>query len=96
MKTTVTLEIPAEREALVRRLLALQEEVEQLALTAAEGTVIDVCEAAVLTKGRELHTTLLAEAVARRVDAAEKKGRRSAAVAAAGPRRTAARPPASS
>jgi hypothetical protein len=96
MRTTVTLEIPAEREALVRRLLALQEEVEQLALTAADGTVIDVCEAAVLQKGRELNTTILAEAVARRVEAAEKKGRRSAAVAAAGPRKTAARPPASS
>lgn len=96
MKATVTLEIPAEREALVRRLLALQEEMEQLALTAAEGAVIDVCEAAVLTKGRELNTAILAEAVARRVAAAEKKGRRCAAVTAAGPRRTAARPPASS
>jgi hypothetical protein len=89
MATTVTMEIPADSEALVRRVLALQEELQALALTAPDGTVFDACEAAVVERGRELNNHFLAEAVARRVEAAEKKGRRSASVVVAGPRRTA-------
>jgi hypothetical protein len=89
MATTVTIEIAAEDEALVRRLLALREELGQLALTAPDGAVFDACESAVLLKGRELQTQLLAEAVARRIVAAEKKGRPSASVPVAAPKKTA-------
>jgi hypothetical protein len=78
MAATVTIEVPADREALVRRVLALSEELEHLALTAADGTVFDACESAVLTGGREVQVQMLEQAVARRIEAAEKKGRRSA------------------
>jgi hypothetical protein len=96
MKQTVTIEIPAESEALVRSLLALQEEMQQLALSAPDGTVLDACETAILQKGREFNTKILAEAVARRVESAEKKGRRSASVDAVEPKKTVAKPLASS
>lgn len=74
MSKTVTIEIPAASEALVRQLLALHEELQALALSAADGTVLDACEAAVVPKGRELTKNILAQAVARRVEAAEKGG----------------------
>jgi hypothetical protein len=60
------------------------EELEQLALTAPDGTVFDACEGAIVAKGRDLQTQMLAEAVARRVEAAEKKGRRCGTAPAAG------------
>ncbi len=88
---TVTIEIPAERETLVRRLLALHDELEQLALTAPDGTVLDACETAVIAGGRDLSQRLLSDAVARRVQAAEKKGRRCVSVNADARRRTAGR-----
>jgi hypothetical protein len=69
--------------------LALAEEMEQLALTAADGTVLDACEAAVLHKGRDLQAQMLGEAVARRIEAAEKKGPRCAPAPAGVKRRTA-------
>lgn len=96
MSPTVTIEIPTASEALVRQLLALHEELQALALSAAEGTVLEACEAAVVPKGRELAKNLLADAVARRIEAAEKKGPRSALARADKPRRTAAPRPASS
>ena len=87
MKPTVTIEIPAASEALVRQLLALHEEMEALALTAPDGTVLEACETAVIEKGRDLNKRILEDAVARRIESAEKKGARSAAVRAAGPKR---------
>jgi hypothetical protein len=72
MSKTVTMEIPATSEALVRQLLALHEELQALALTAPDGTVLDACEAAVVPKGRELTNNLLADAVTRRIEAVEK------------------------
>jgi hypothetical protein len=91
MSQKVTIEVDARHEALVRRALALAEEMEQLALTAPDGTVFDACEEAVVRKGRQLQGQVLADAVARRIEAAEKKGRRSAPVTAAARRRTAGR-----
>lgn len=91
MTTKVTIEVDAQHEALVRRALALAEEMEPLALTAPEGEVFDACEDAVLQKGRDLQRHLLGEAVARRIAAAEKQGRRSAPAPAAARRRTAGR-----
>src|SRR5882724_8710181 len=96
MKPTITMEIPADSADLVRRLLALHEELAQLALSAPDGTVFDACETAVVAKGRDLNSRILADAVARRVADAEKKGRRCAPATAAGPRRTAAPRPGSS
>jgi hypothetical protein len=96
MATTITIEIPSEAESIVRQALALHEELHTLALAAPDGTVLDVCEVAIIEKGRDLNARILADAVARRIEAAEKRGRRSAPAPAAEPRRTAARPPASS
>jgi len=96
MKPTITIEIPADHEVLVRQLLALQDELDQLALSAPDGTVLDTCELAVLDKGRQLNTDILAQAVARRVTAAEKKGRRSGPAPVAEPRKTAGRQPGNS
>jgi hypothetical protein len=75
MGKTVTIEIPAEREALFRRLLALSDELDHLAVTAPPGTVFDACEEAVISGGREVQLQLLNNAMTRCVEAAEKKGR---------------------
>ena len=96
MSATVTIEIPAASEPLVRRLLALHDELTALALTAPDGTVLDACEAAVVPNTRDLARQALAEAVGRRVEAAEKKGPRSVGVSAGGRRRTAGEPAVSS
>ncbi len=96
MSMTVTLEIPAASEALVRQLLALHEELQALALSAPDGTVLNACEAAVVPKGRELTKNILADAVTRRIEAAEKRGRRSAPAPVDKPKRTAGPSPASS
>jgi len=91
MSSKVTIEVDAQHEAFLRRALAFAQEMEQLALTAAEGTVFDACEQAVIERGRTLQCQMLSEAVARRIQAAEKKGRRSAPVRAVAPRKTAGR-----
>ncbi|HEX3149837.1 MAG TPA: hypothetical protein VHR66_17300 [Gemmataceae bacterium] len=88
-RATYTFECTETQAELLRRTLALQEELEQLALTAPDGTVFDACETAVVNGGRELQQRLLADAVDRRIAAAEKKGRRSGSVLAARPRRIA-------
>jgi hypothetical protein len=87
---TVTIEIPAEHEPTIRRVLALQDELTQLALTAPDGTVLDACEQAVLDRGRDLQRQLLTDAVARRIETAEKRGPRSASVRAVGGKKIAA------
>lgn len=89
MSAKVLLEVDAKHEAMVRRALALAEELEQLALTAPDGAVFDACEQAVIDKGRDLQRQILAAAVARRIEAAEKKGRRCAPASADEKRRTA-------
>ncbi len=91
MSTKILIEVDAQHEAIVRRALALAEEMEQLALTAPDGTVLDVCEGAVIEKGRDLQRQVLGAAVARRIEAAEKKGRRSAPAPAGGRRKIAGR-----
>jgi len=82
MTSKVTIEVDAHHETFVRRAVAFAEEMEQLALTAPEGGVFDTCEEAVLEKGRKLQSQMLGDAVARRIETAEKKGRRSASVPA--------------
>lgn len=91
MGNKITIDVDPRHEGIVRRALAWAEEMEQLALTAPEGTVLDTCEQAVIHKGRKLQNEVLAEAVARRIEAAEKKGRRSVGASADAPSKTAGR-----
>ena len=95
MNPTVNLEIPASSEVLIRQVLALQDEMNALALSAPDATVLDACEEAVIPKGRDLVLRVLSDAVARRVESAEKRGRRSAPARADVPGKTGAKPPAS-
>ncbi len=96
MPSTVSIEVPVAQVDLVRRLLAFHEELDQLALAAPDGTVFDACESAVIAGGRDLQLRMLEQAVARRIETAEKRGRRSASARAAGPKRTAVPKPAGS
>jgi hypothetical protein len=91
MGSKITIEVDSQHEGIVRRALALAEEMEQLALTAPEGQVFDTCEQAVVEKGRKLQSEVLGDAVARRLEAAEKKGRRSACALADAGRKTVGR-----
>ena len=90
MDTKVMIEVDAKHEAIARRALALAEEMEQLALTAPAGAVFEVCEEKVLEKGRTLPAQVLGEAVSRRIEVAEKKGRRSGSAPAVAKRKIAA------
>ena len=90
MAATITLEIPDNSEALVRRFVAMIEELNNLATSAPDGTVFDACEAAIVEKGRDLSKQVLTDAVARRVATAEKKGHRFESVHAVGPEKTVA------
>ena len=89
MNTKVVIEVDARHESIVRRALAMMEEMEQLALAAPDGAVFADCEGAVLHKGRDLQRQVLTQAVARRIEAAEKRGHRSAPAPAAAARRIA-------
>ena len=90
MNSKVTIEVDPKHEAIVRRALAMAEEMEQLALCAPDGTVFEACEEAVIEKGRKLQSQVLGEAVTRRIEVAEKRGRRSVSVHVATKRKTAA------
>jgi hypothetical protein len=76
MTAKVTIEVAPQHEAIVRRALALIEEMEQLALDTPDGQVFATCENAVVHQGRLFQAQLLGDAVARRIETAEKKGRR--------------------
>ncbi len=91
MSAKVTIECDAQHEAILRRTLALVEEMEQLALTTPDGAVFDACEGAVVQQGRTWQAQVLGAAVARCIEAAEKKGRRSAPAPADAGRKTAGR-----
>jgi len=75
-RKTIALEIDAEDEDLIRGYAAFLAEMRDLAGTAADGSVLAVCEEAVVGRGREHQRRVLEQAVQSRVDAAEKKGRR--------------------
>ena len=72
---TLTVQTP-EQEELIRKYHAYVMELDQLALSAPEGQIMDACELAAVTKGRDITRRTLEQAVQRRIDAAEKKGRR--------------------
>lgn len=82
-RTPHVFECTADEAQLLTRVLAMQQELDELALSAAHGTVLDACEEQVIVQGRELQTDMLTKAVTRRVEAAEKKSRRSAGAVAA-------------
>lgn len=73
-RITVSLEVESPAQAtLLRRYHAFLQEMEQLALAAPEGEVIDTCEVAVLQKGQEINRQVLEQAVQTRIAALEKK-----------------------
>ena len=71
-RKTITLEIDAEHEDLLRQYAGFLEEMKDLAATAPEGSVLAVCEDAVIEKGREHQRRLLEQAVQSRINAVEK------------------------
>jgi hypothetical protein len=75
-RKTITLEIDADHENLLRRYADFLEEMRELAAVAPDGSVLEVCEEAVINRGREQQRRVLERAVQARTDAAEKKGRR--------------------
>lgn len=75
-RKTVTLEIDAEHEDLLRRYATFLGEMKDLAAAAPDGSILDVCEGAVIEQGREQQRLVLQHAARARVDAAEKRGRR--------------------
>lgn len=88
MIAKVMIEVEPQHEAFVRQAAAMAEEMEQLALSAADGTVFDACEEAVIEMGRRLQSRALGDAVARRLEEVEKKGARCASAAAVVKRKT--------
>ena len=90
MGAKVTIEVDERHVGLVQRAVAFAEEMESLALSAPHGTVFDVCENAVIEKGRTFQAQMLSSAVARRIEDAEKKGSRCAPANAVARRKTAA------
>ena len=75
-RKTLTLEIDPGHEDLLRRYASFLEEMTDLAATAPDGSVLEICEEAVIERGREHQRRLLEHAVQARLDLAEKKGRR--------------------
>jgi ABC-type Na+ transport system ATPase subunit NatA len=74
----------SERLAL-EQAIAYVADLHRLAQSAADGTVLKVCEDLALDKGREMLRTTLSTALNGRVDAAEQKGGRLARVSARTP-----------
>jgi hypothetical protein len=75
-RKVITLEIDDDDEDLIRSYAGFVGEMKDLAATAPEGSVLDVCEDTIIERGREHRRRLLQRAARARVDAAEKKGRR--------------------
>jgi len=82
-RTPYVFECTPDEAQLLTRVLAMQQELDELALSSAHGTVLEACEEKVIVQGRALQTDMLTKAVTRRVETAEKKGRRSGSVVAA-------------
>ena len=68
----IMLEIDTEHEDLLRQYAGFLEEMKDLAATAPDGSVFEVCEEAVIEKGREHQRRLLEHAVQARLAEAEK------------------------
>lgn len=71
---SITLEVDsAEQAELVRQFHGLLQEMQQLALSAPAGHVMDVCEEAVVKRGQDVNRKVLEQAVQQRIAALEKK-----------------------
>ena len=88
MTRKILIEVDPQHELLLRRTLAVAEEMEQLALTAPDGQVFQQCEEAVLENGRRLQSQMLSDALQRRLQEVEKKGGPYAPVLVADKKRT--------
>jgi hypothetical protein len=75
-RKVITLEIDPEHEDLLRQYADFLGAMKTLADTAADGSILDVCEGALIEKGREQQRRLLESAVQARLGDAEKKGLR--------------------
>jgi len=75
-RKTITVEIDSDLAPLVLDYAAFLGEMKDLAKTTPDGTVLAVCEQAVVQRGREHQRRALEQAVQARADDAEKKGRR--------------------
>jgi hypothetical protein len=74
-RTTITLEIDADCAQLVRQYADFVQEMKDLAAASPFGSVLAVCEEAVVERGREQLRDTLEHAVTARIESAEKKGR---------------------
>jgi hypothetical protein len=88
MTRKILIEVDPQHELLLRRTLAVAEEMEQLALTAPDGQVFQQCEEAILENGRRLQSQMLRDALQRRLQEVEKKGGPYAPVLVADKKRT--------
>ena len=79
---TITVTSAAEETA-VEQALAMARDLNELAGIAPAGQILDRCEEAAVEKGREFTRKMLEQALRKRLDAAQKKGRRSDAAPAA-------------
>jgi len=61
---------------LLRQYADLLGEMKDLAAAAPDGSVLNICEEAVIDRGREHQRRVLEQTVQSRLDTAEKKGRR--------------------
>ena len=75
-RKVITLEIDAEDEDLIRGYAGFVAEMKDLAAVAPDGSVLEVCEDAIIEKGREHQRRLLERAAQARLGDAEKKGLR--------------------
>jgi hypothetical protein len=75
-RKVITLEIDPEHEDLLRQYADFLGEMKDLAATAPDGSVLEVCEEAIIEKGREQQRRLLERATQARLSDAEKKGLR--------------------
>lgn len=75
-RKVITVEIDAEDEDLIRGYADFVGEMKDLAASAPDGSVLEVCEDAIIEKGREHQRRLLEWAAQARLDGAEKKGPR--------------------
>jgi len=79
---TITVASAAE-EALVEQALAMVRDLDELAAAAAAGQVLDRCEEAAVEKGRNFTRKALEQTVGKRLEVAQRKGRRCGVVGAA-------------
>ncbi|WP_422930051.1 hypothetical protein [Singulisphaera sp. PoT] len=72
-RKTISFEIDSEDEDLVRQYVGFLQEMKDLAATAPDGSVLEVCEDAVVERGREQQRRVLSRAVQARIDDLEKR-----------------------